>query len=88
MKPAIVLLFCAIPRSSIRSSLKLMESIQHFSGRAAATAEKIGVEVEIFDPFEGLAVEDRSIDPDVVSRHNTAATVSIGLALRNLEARK
>ena len=51
-------------------------------------AEKIGVEVEIFDPFEGLAVEDHSLDPDFIARHNTAATVSIGLALRNLEARR
>jgi len=50
-------------------------------------AEKIGVDVEIFDPFEGLTVEDHAADPSVVSQLNTSATVSIGLALRNLEAR-
>jgi len=50
-------------------------------------AEKIGVDVEIFDPFEGLSVDEKAVDPSVVSQLNTSATVSIGLALRNLEAR-
>ena len=50
-------------------------------------AEKIGVEVEIFDPIQGLSVDEKTVDPAVVSQFNTAATVSIGLALRNLEAR-
>jgi type IV pilus assembly protein PilM len=50
-------------------------------------AEKIGVDVEIFDPFEGLTVEEKAVDPSVVAQLNTSATVSIGLALRNLEAR-
>jgi type IV pilus assembly protein PilM len=50
-------------------------------------AEKIGVDVEIFDPFEGLAVDEKAVDPSVVSQLNTSATVSVGLALRNLEAR-
>src|SRR5512143_3356908 len=50
-------------------------------------AEKIGVDVEIFDPFKGLTVEEKTVDPSVVAQLNTSATVSIGLALRNLEAR-
>jgi type IV pilus assembly protein PilM len=50
-------------------------------------AEKIGVDVELFDPFDGLALEEGSVDPSVVSGFNTAATVSIGLALRNQEGR-
>lgn len=50
-------------------------------------AEKIGVDVELFDPFEGLTLETGSVDPSVVSGFNTAATVSIGLALRNQEVR-
>ena len=50
-------------------------------------AEKIGVDVEIFDPFDGLTVDDKAVDPSVVAQLNTSATVSIGLALRNLEAR-
>jgi len=50
-------------------------------------SEKIGVDVEIFDPFQGLSVDEKTIDPAVVSQFNTSATVSIGLALRNLEAR-
>jgi len=45
------------------------------------------VDVEIFDPFQGLSVDEKTIDPAVVSQFNTSATVSIGLALRNLEAR-
>jgi len=51
-------------------------------------AEKIGVDVELFDPFEGLTIEEGSVDPSVVSGFNTAATVSIGLALRNQEDRR
>ena len=50
-------------------------------------AEKIGVDVEIFDPIQGLAVDDRYVDPAVIAQYSTAATVSIGLALRNLEGR-
>jgi type IV pilus assembly protein PilM len=49
--------------------------------------EKIGVDVEIFDPFEGLTVDEKAVDPSVVAQLNTSATVSIGLALRNLEDR-
>ncbi len=51
-------------------------------------ADKIGVEVEYFDPFEGLVLDEHSVDPDVVSRYNTAGTVAVGLALRNLEDRR
>ena len=51
-------------------------------------AEKIGVEVELFDPFEGLVLEERAVDPDVVARHNMGGTVALGLALRNLEDRR
>ncbi|MBI5905565.1 MAG: type IV pilus assembly protein PilM [Deltaproteobacteria bacterium] len=50
-------------------------------------SDKIGVGVEIFDPIEGLTVDDKAVDPAVVAQFNTSATVSIGLALRNLEAR-
>jgi type IV pilus assembly protein PilM len=48
-------------------------------------SEKIGVGVEIFDAIQGLAVDDKTVDPSVISQFNTSATVSIGLALRNLE---
>jgi type IV pilus assembly protein PilM len=51
-------------------------------------AEKIGVEVEMFNAFEGLSLDDRLVDPAVVALHTTAATVAIGLALRNLEDRR
>lgn len=51
-------------------------------------AEKIGVAVEIFDPFEGLSVDERTVDRSVVSQHGTAATVAVGLAMRNLEGRR
>ena len=49
-------------------------------------ADKIGVGVEIFDAIHGLAVDDKAADPETISQFNTSATVSIGLALRNLEA--
>jgi len=41
-------------------------------------AEKIGVDVEIFDPFEGLTVDEKAVDPSVVAQLNTSATVSVG----------
>jgi len=41
--------------------------------------------VEIFDPIQGLSVDEKTVDPAVVSQFNTSATVSICLALRNLE---
>ena len=67
----------------------------YLTGGAAKSAflkemlvEKIGVDVELFDPFEGLALEEGSVDPSMVSGFNTAATVAVGLALRNQEARR
>jgi len=49
-------------------------------------AEKIGVGVEIFDAIQGMAVDEKAVDSSTISKFNTSATVSIGLALRNLEA--
>jgi len=67
----------------------------YLTGGAAKSAflkelltEKIGVDVELFDPFEGIAVEEGSVDPAMTSGFNTAATVAIGLALRNQEDRR
>jgi type IV pilus assembly protein PilM len=51
-------------------------------------AEKIGVEVELFDPLQGLVVEERTVDPAVAAQYSTAATVAVGLALRNVEDRR
>jgi type IV pilus assembly protein PilM len=50
-------------------------------------AEKIGVEVEIFDPFQSIQVDEKSVDPASL-QNGTAATVAVGLALRNLEERR
>jgi len=49
-------------------------------------AEKIGVEVEIFNAIQGLSVDNKTVSHEIISQFNTSATVSIGLALRNLEA--
>jgi len=64
----------------------------YLTGGAAKSAflkemltEKIGVDVELFDPFEGLMLEEGSVDRSLAAGFNTAATVSIGLALRNQE---
>jgi type IV pilus assembly protein PilM len=50
-------------------------------------AEKIGVEVEIFDPFQALQADEKTVDPAAL-QNGTAATVAVGLALRNLEERR
>lgn len=67
----------------------------YLTGGAAKSAflkemltEKIGVDVELFDPFEGLMLEEGSVDRSLAAGFNTAATVSIGLALRNQEDRR
>lgn len=49
--------------------------------------EKIGVDAELFNPFDGLTVDERLVPPATVFQYTTAATVAIGLALRNLEDR-
>src|SRR5660397_249212 len=38
-------------------------------------AEKIGVDVEIFDPFEGLTVEDKAVDPSNGSKISTSTPI-------------
>jgi type IV pilus assembly protein PilM len=67
----------------------------YLTGGAAKSAflkemlsEKIGVDVVLFDPFEGLTIEEGSVNPSLASDFNTAATVSVGLALRNQEDRR
>ena len=67
----------------------------YLTGGAAKSAflkemltEKIGVDVELFDPFEGLMLEEGSVDRSLAAGFNTAATVSVGLALRNQEDRR
>ena len=67
----------------------------YLTGGAAKSAflkemltEKIGVDVELFAPFEGLMLEEGSVDRSLAAGFNTAATVSIGLALRNQEDRR
>jgi type IV pilus assembly protein PilM len=51
-------------------------------------AEKIGVDVEMFEPFQGLSLDERAVDPATAAQYNTSATVAVGLALRNLEDRR
>jgi len=34
-----------------------------------------------------LMVDEKAVDPSGIAQFNTSATVSVGLALRNLEAR-
>ena len=51
-------------------------------------AEKIGVEVELFDPLQGLVVEERTVDSALAAQYSMAATVAVGLALRNVVDRR
>ncbi|MCL2102680.1 MAG: pilus assembly protein PilM [Syntrophorhabdaceae bacterium] len=64
----------------------------YLTGGAAKSAylkaileEKIGVGVEIFNVMHGMSVDNKTVDSSILSKFNTSATVSVGLALRNLE---
>ncbi len=45
-------------------------------------AEKLGISVEIFNPLEGLSIDETSVDMEMVEEYSTAATVVSGLAMR------
>lgn len=59
------------------------------SGGAARTnhlkeliEEKLAISAEIFDPFEGLMIDESAVLPEYVKNYGTAATVVTGLAMR------
>ncbi len=45
-------------------------------------SEKLGITVDIFSPFDGLMVDEDSVDMGLVREQGTAATVVTGLAMR------
>lgn len=44
--------------------------------------EKLSISAEIFDPFDGLMVDETSVNMDYVKNYGTAATVVTGLSMR------
>jgi Tfp pilus assembly PilM family ATPase len=44
--------------------------------------EKLAISAEIFDPFEGLMIDESTVLPEYVKNYGTAATVVAGLAMR------
>ena len=52
------------------------------SGLDGVLAQRLRVEVGIFDPFQNLKVNPKRFDPDYLKEHGPAAAVAVGLALR------
>ena len=44
--------------------------------------ERLGIDVEVNDPFQNIVVNEKKFDPQYIARHAPAAAVAIGLALR------
>ncbi|MBI5017414.1 MAG: type IV pilus assembly protein PilM [Deltaproteobacteria bacterium] len=56
-------------------------------GLAMAIEERVGIPVEIFNPFRGIACSDKLFDPDYLEAAGPVAAVSVGLALRRTDER-
>jgi type IV pilus assembly protein PilM len=52
------------------------------SGLDSFLAQRLRVEVGVFDPFQNLKVNPKRFDPDYLKEHGPAAAVAVGLALR------
>ncbi len=56
-------------------------------GLAAAVEERVGVPVEILNPFRGIRYSEKHFDPDYLEEVGPLAAVAAGLALRRLDER-
>ncbi len=56
-------------------------------GLAAAVEERVGVAVEIMNPFRGVRYSEKLFDPDYLEEAGPLAAVAAGLALRRLDER-
>ncbi len=56
-------------------------------GLAAAVEERVGVSVEILNPFRGLRWSEKGFDPDYLEEVGPVAAVATGLALRRIDER-
>jgi len=48
-------------------------------------ADRVGVPVELLNPFREIAYNEATFDPEYIAEISPVAVVSIGLALRKLE---
>ncbi len=56
-------------------------------GMAAAIEERVGVPVEILNPFRGIQYSEKQFDPDYLEAIGPTAAVAVGLALRRVDER-
>ncbi len=49
---------------------------------APTIENRVGVEVELLDPFKAISVDPKQFSLDTINRYRTAATVAVGLSLR------
>ena len=49
---------------------------------APTVENRIGVEVELLDPFKAISVDPKQFNLEFINRVRTAATVAVGLGLR------
>ena len=56
-------------------------------GLAMAVEERVGIPVEIFNPFRGISASDKLFDPDYLEAVGPVAAVAVGLALRRTDER-
>lgn len=56
-------------------------------GLASAVEERVGIPVEVLNPFRGVAAPEKLFDPDYLEAMGPVAAVSVGLALRRTDER-
>ena len=69
------------------SRIYLSGGTAHVSSLAPTIESRVGVDVEIMDPFKAIAVDPKQFNLELINRVRPAAAVAIGLGLRGANDR-
>jgi len=58
--------------------------VSRHSAVIAALGRRLDIPVEILDPFQAIAVDEKSFDPEYIQAVGPLMTVAVGLAMRRL----
>ena len=64
------------------SKIYLSGGTANVSSLAPTIANRVGVEVELLDPFKAVTVDPKRFNLDFINRVRPAAAVAVGLGLR------
>ena len=64
------------------SQIYLSGGVANVSSLTSTIAKRVGVDVELLDPFKNVVIDPRFSDMKFINAHRSAAAVAVGLGLR------